>query len=70
MLFDPAQGSGEASHTSLRSALERVLQDEALRAELRDKGLARAAQFSWQDTAARTLALYRRMASQEQAGNP
>lgn len=70
ILFDPAQGGGEASQASLRSALERVLQDEALRAELRGKGLARAAQFSWQDTAARTLGLYRRIASQELDGNP
>ena len=70
ILFDPAQRGGGTSRASLRSALERVLHDEALQAELREKGLARAAQFSWQDTAARTLALYRRVASQGLDGNP
>ncbi len=70
ILFDPAQRGGGISRASLRFALERVLHDEALQAELREKGLARAAQFSWQDTAARTLALYRRVASQGLDGNP
>ncbi len=73
ILFDPAPVGGEASHpptAPLRSALARVLDDEALRAELREKGLARAAQFSWQHTAARTLEFYRRFAAQGPDGNP
>ena len=40
-------------------ALERVLDDEQLRAELRSKGLARARRFSWDATAAQTFAVYR-----------
>ncbi len=65
ILFDPiAPPAVETLHaTSLQTALERVLDDGALRAKLREKGLARAAQFSWQDTAARTFGLYRRIAN-------
>lgn len=73
ILFDPAPPGGDASHPStapLRSALERVLDDHGLRAELREKGLARAAQLSWQVTATRTLELYRRFATQELDRNP
>lgn len=43
---------------ALADALRRVLSDAELRAELRAKGLARAAQFTWQRTAAQTLAVY------------
>jgi len=72
ILFDPSAADGEASDAPaapLRSALQRVLDDDGLRSELRGKGLARAAQFSWQHTAARTLELYRRVATQELDGN-
>ena len=41
---------------ALAAALERVLDDEALRAELRARGPERAAQFSWEDAARRTAA--------------
>ena len=72
ILFDPiAPPAVETLHaTSLQTALERVLDDDALRAELREKGLARAAQFSWQVTATHTLELYRRFATQELDRDP
>lgn len=38
------------------AAINRVLDDEALRAELRVRGAARAARFTWRETARRTLA--------------
>lgn len=43
----------------LAAALERVMSDGQLRSELAAKGLARAGQFSWERTAARTLEIYR-----------
>jgi glycosyltransferase involved in cell wall biosynthesis len=41
-------------------AVSRVVNDEALRATLRCKGLTRARQFTWQQTAQVTLDVYRR----------
>ena len=43
---------------ALAGALERLLDDEPLRRELRARGLARAAQFTWARTATETLATY------------
>jgi glycosyltransferase involved in cell wall biosynthesis len=43
---------------ALASALERLIEDESLRANLRERGLERARQFSWRETARRTLAVY------------
>ena len=43
----------------LADALGQVLDDPLLRARLREAGLARAAQFSWERTATETLAVYR-----------
>ena len=43
----------------LASAMERALEDESLRAQMRSKGLAQAARFSWEKTAQETLSLYR-----------
>ena len=40
---------------SITRAIERVMDDDALRAELRRKGPQRAAHFSWLDSARRTL---------------
>lgn len=48
---------------ALAVALHRLLTDEDLRAALREKGLARAATFSWQRAAQETLAIYRRVVS-------
>ncbi len=39
-------------------ALARLIDDKALRAALRERGLARAARFSWDETARQTLAVY------------
>ncbi|HEX2171881.1 MAG TPA: glycosyltransferase family 1 protein [Dehalococcoidia bacterium] len=44
---------------ALTSALDRVLGDAALRRDLRDRGLARAARFSWEKAAQETLDVYR-----------
>lgn len=48
----------------LASAMERALEDESLRAQMRSKGLAQAARFSWKKTAQETLNLYRALQSQ------
>jgi glycosyltransferase involved in cell wall biosynthesis len=49
----------EAAETLGRTILE-VTTDEALRASLRRRGRERAAEFSWDETARRTLAAYER----------
>jgi glycosyltransferase involved in cell wall biosynthesis len=46
---------------SIASGVERVLDDEALRARLIETGVEQVRQFSWDETARRTLALYRRV---------
>lgn len=46
----------------IAAALVRVVSDEAYRAELRARGLARAREFSWERTAAQTLPVYRKVA--------
>jgi glycosyltransferase involved in cell wall biosynthesis len=45
---------------AIAEGLEAVLTDGALRERLRADGLARAASFTWEETARRTLAVYRR----------
>jgi glycosyltransferase involved in cell wall biosynthesis len=47
---------------ALARALERLLADEALRAELRARGLERAGDFSWERAARETLAVYHAVA--------
>lgn len=49
----------EPEAVPLADALGRVLDDPLLRERLREAGLARAAQFSWERTATETLAVYR-----------
>jgi glycosyltransferase involved in cell wall biosynthesis len=44
---------------ALSKALSRALEDAGLRAELSQKGLARAQQFSWAESARQTAAVYR-----------
>jgi glycosyltransferase involved in cell wall biosynthesis len=44
---------------ALAGAMERVLRDERLRADLRERGLKRAARFSWEETARRTAEVYK-----------
>jgi glycosyltransferase involved in cell wall biosynthesis len=46
---------------ALTSAMRRVLADPCLRDELRQKGLARASEFTWERTARQTLAVYRQV---------
>ena len=67
---DPSAGSGPSAAllvdpldtAALAEALRLVLTDDGLRAELRRRGLAQAARFTWQQTAAATLAIYRQEA--------
>jgi glycosyltransferase involved in cell wall biosynthesis len=54
LYFDPEDTGGIAA------AIERLLADEALRERLREAGLRQAAKFSWAQTAAATVASYRR----------
>jgi glycosyltransferase involved in cell wall biosynthesis len=48
---------------ALTGAIARVLSDEDFRADLKRKGLARAAEFSWERCARETLAVYHRVLS-------
>ena len=43
---------------ALQEALERVARDDGLRAELIERGLKRAAQFSWEKAAGETWQVY------------
>jgi glycosyltransferase involved in cell wall biosynthesis len=43
----------------IAQALARALMDEALRSQMRAKGLAQAARFTWEKAAHETLAVYR-----------
>lgn len=52
------------SDEEITVALWRLLTDQALQAELRAKGLQRAAAFSWSRAAERTMAVYRKAAGQ------
>jgi glycosyltransferase involved in cell wall biosynthesis len=51
------------SPEELSRAMLRLFSDDALAAELRERGLARAAQFSWSACAGKTLAEYERARS-------
>lgn len=55
LYFDPDDAAG------LREQLRRVIDDETLRASLVERGRARASAFTWEATAAKTLAAYRRV---------
>ena len=44
---------------TMKFGIDRLLADPALRAELREKGLVRAKQFSWEKSVARTLEIYK-----------
>ena len=50
------------SSDAIADAIEKVLSDPSLAADLRAKGLARAQNFSWQRSVARTLEIYREVA--------
>ena len=53
LTFDPTNTN------AIANALNRLLSDTDLRADLRERGLRQAAQFSWERTARDTLAVYR-----------
>jgi glycosyltransferase involved in cell wall biosynthesis len=55
LAFDPT------SEEAIAGAIRRVVDDDALRERLRVAGLERAAQFRWDDVAARHVAVYRRV---------
>lgn len=55
LLVDPA------SVDEMASALVRLLTDEALRQDLRARGLARSREFSWQRVARDTVSVYRQV---------
>ncbi len=59
LLVDPE------SINEIADAIMRLLDDQVLRNKLIDKGLARAKQFTWDKTAAETLAVYQEVASQK-----
>ncbi len=48
---------------AIAAALERIVSDSALRLDLQQRSLMRAAQFSWEQTARLTLAAYRSITS-------
>ncbi|MGD0999509.1 MAG: glycosyltransferase family 1 protein [Candidatus Brocadiia bacterium] len=59
ILVDPLDAN------ALAERLRALLRDEPLRRDLRAKGLARAAQFSWERMARETFAVYRRVAQED-----
>jgi alpha-1,3-rhamnosyl/mannosyltransferase len=50
-------------HESLHGALEDMLASPARRGELAERGLARAAQFTWERCAEQTVRVYREAAA-------
>ena len=48
---------------ALAEGLARLIDDDALRADLRERGLTRARRFDWRDTARMTLQVYRSVVS-------
>jgi glycosyltransferase involved in cell wall biosynthesis len=48
--------------------MSRILNDPALAASLRERGLKQAARFTWQAAADQTLAIYRRVLEQAAQG--
>lgn len=51
------------------AGLERLLRDDALRAALRERGLAHAARFTWRSAAQQTAALYQSLINHTNEGN-
>jgi glycosyltransferase involved in cell wall biosynthesis len=58
LLVDPLR------EDALADGLTRLAQDAALRSDLRARGLARAAEFSWERTARETIEVYREVAAE------
>jgi glycosyltransferase involved in cell wall biosynthesis len=61
VLGDAALYAAPDQPQAIADALERALTDRALRDELRTRGSAQAARYSWQRAADETLAVYRRL---------
>ena len=57
LLVDPRD------HSPLTSALQKLLANKSLRGEFATRGLARAASFSWDQTAQKTLSVYQHLLS-------
>lgn len=55
ILIDPYKSD------AIAAAMHRVLSDSTLAADLRERGMARASQFSWEHTARATLAVYQQI---------
>jgi glycosyltransferase involved in cell wall biosynthesis len=54
LYFDPL------NEDEIAQTLLRVLRDDAMRVSLKERGYARSAQFSWKETARKTVAVYRK----------
>ena len=52
------------SVNEIAAGLERVLSDPELRDDLRERGLRRAEEFSWERTARQTLEIFERIANE------
>ena len=52
---------------ALAAGLARLIDDDALRADLRERGLQRARRFDWRETARMTLQVYRRAMSDKKS---
>jgi alpha-1,3-rhamnosyl/mannosyltransferase len=61
-LFDPANPA------AIQDALQTLLRDGSLRVALRKQAPLQAARFTWEQTAAETLAVYRKTTRQDAAG--
>jgi glycosyltransferase involved in cell wall biosynthesis len=64
---DAALLVGPLDVEALAGAMQCVLADEVLATELREKGLARAAQFTWERTARETVAVYQKAIDRRKA---
>jgi len=58
---DAALRVNATDEAAMRDAIIRLDQDGSLRASLREKGLARAETFSWNETAAKTAVIYKKV---------
>ncbi|MGB9623812.1 MAG: glycosyltransferase family 1 protein, partial [Phycisphaerae bacterium] len=59
---DAALAVAPADTSAMAAMIQRIIEDRPLAAELAARGLARAAQFTWQRCAAAHVSLYERFA--------
>lgn len=62
LLVDPCDTA------AIAAAIRRIIEEPGLAERLRTRGLARAAQFSWERTAEETLAVYHRLNEEQPSG--